>query len=157
MTELLLKLNDKEEKVIIALERIDRIEFSDYLKDMSFTDYSSDEEFTNYVNKVMQNADFIVARNSNQHIIGLVAAYMNRQPFCYITYVAVRSQYRNLGLWGAMYQLLEVEMKLRGFSEIILEVDSLNKPALRAYEKQGFSFKGNARPGHLYLHKRVIC
>ena len=55
-------------------------------------------------------------------LVGMIAAYMNRVPLCYVNHVIVRPNYRWYGLFNVTYMVLEQKAWLSGFREIKLEV-----------------------------------
>ena len=108
-----------------------------------------------YVDKLSENASFIVCRNDSGDLIGMIAAYMNRAPLCYVTHVSVQSDYRRYGLFDAMYMVLEQKAWLSGFREIKLEVRNHNIPAVKAYEKVGFQMLEAVTEETSYMMKQL--
>ena len=119
---------------------------------VSFKDSSFIEE---YAQKLSNNASFVVCNSPSNEVVGIIAAYMNRPPVCYISHVCVADNYKRLGLYTQMICKLEADALERKCSKIRLEVRSDNMRAMNAYMKTVFSVSGKAREGCVYMEKII--
>lgn len=109
-----------------------------------------DESFiSEYSLKLAHNAEFIVARDANGEMVGLVAYYANLSPKAYITHVWVSRNCRGSGGCGRMLQYLHLSLQKRKFNSIRLEVRVDNESAIKAYKKEGYSIISTDDCNHL--------
>lgn len=119
---------------------------------VSFNDSTFIEE---YAQKLSNNASFVVCCSISNEVVGVIAAYMNRPPICYISHVCVTDKYKRLGLYTKMIRKLEADALERECSKIRLEVRNDNMRAMNAYMKTGFNVSGTAREGCVYMEKNI--
>lgn len=96
-------------------------------------------EITNYANKIVDRAMRFEAWVDGM-LVGLVAAYCNDNEHltAYITSVSVLKVWQGRGVASQLIQQCIGRVKLLGFKNIELEVDSVNVAAVRLYEKMNF-------------------
>lgn len=71
----------------------------------------------------------------------------------YISRMIVKKEFRNQGIGGVLVDFMCDLARKRGYSEISLGVDAVNKPARHLYTKKGFSkvlFHGTDQHGEFY-------
>lgn len=78
----------------------------------------------------------------------------------YISRMIVKNDFRNQGIGGVLLEFMCELARKRGYQEISLGVDAVNKPARHLYEKKGFTevlFHGVDQHGEFYkLLKKLI-
>ena len=96
-------------------------------------------EISNYANKIVDRAMRFEAWVDGM-LVGLVAAYCNDNEHltAYITSVSVLKVWQGGGVASQLIQQCIGRVKLLGFKNIELEVDSVNVGAIRLYEKMNF-------------------
>ena len=65
----------------------------------------------------------------------------------YISRMIVKNEFRNMGIGGVLIDFMCDLAYKRGFTEISLGVDAVNKPARHLYEKKGFTTTTWLLPG----------
>jgi ribosomal protein S18 acetylase RimI-like enzyme len=65
--------------------------------------------------------------------------YLDHDAYAYFGFMYTRPDYRGLGINGQIIEVLKSWAHTRGLSEIRLTVYTENQPAIRAYEKAGFT------------------
>jgi ribosomal-protein-alanine N-acetyltransferase len=93
-----------------------------------------------YARKIHQNATTFEAWGNNR-LVGLVAVYLNdfEARSAYITNVSVTREYLGLGVASILLKMSILQARTNNFSTIILEVNIANLPAVKLYEKYGFT------------------
>lgn len=114
----------------------------DYNKLISFfkdVNLEINQSLESYTSKVLNNACFI-SISENEEIVGLVIFYCNdfTLGFSYITYIAVRSEYRNKGIGNELLEKSCIYCRRIGFNKMRLEVNKTNLNAFKLYVKQDF-------------------
>jgi ribosomal protein S18 acetylase RimI-like enzyme len=101
---------------------------------------SSRVEINDYAQKILSNAVRFEAW-SDGILVGLVATYCNDQEIrtAYITSVSVLKEWTGKGVAICLMSLCIKYVNALGMKQICLEVASDNVPALRLYEKIGFT------------------
>ncbi|MFA5925318.1 MAG: GNAT family N-acetyltransferase [Parcubacteria group bacterium] len=99
-----------------------------------------DVNIKEYVNKLLHYAERFEAWQGNK-LVGLVAAYLNdyQSKQAFITYVGVRKSSIGRGIASSLLEQVLSKAKELQFLKINLEVNSDNVPAIKLYEKFGFS------------------
>lgn len=120
-----------------------------------FTTFNDSSFVEEYANKLSDNASFVVCHNSTNQIIGVIAAYMNRPPICYISHVCVIDGYKRLGLYTKMMYKLEKDALENKCNKLCLEVRKDNTRAMNAYLKTGFVITGTGRDGFVLMEKSI--
>lgn len=108
--------------------------------------WSSRVEIKDYANKIVNNATRFEAWMGNT-LVGLVAAYCNDQEskIAYITSASVLRAWTGNGIAMRMINQCIEHVKELGMVQINLQVAGENTPAIRLYEKSGFTAgKANA-------------
>ncbi len=93
-----------------------------------------------YSKKIFQKSTTFEAW-ANNRLIGLVAAYLNdfQNHVVFITNVSVISEFLGLGIASQLLTMCFKHAVQNNFSRVLLEVNSTNSPAIKLYEKYGFS------------------
>jgi len=65
--------------------------------------------------------------------------YLKHDRHCYLGFMYVKPEYRGKGVNNLVLQALKQWAKSQGINELRLEVYNDNQPAIRAYEKAGFT------------------
>jgi len=141
---------------------IEKIGYEDFI---SFMDKQANDTFPTlldekwrltFSNKLYFNAEFCFCRDNNT-LVGVIAFYANRKDvdFAYIPHIYVSPEYRGQGVFSKMFQVVEKEIALRGFSGIKLQVDTTNIRGQHAYMKQGFVMGKAANLDSIYMEKKI--
>ena len=88
--------------------------------------------------KIDKHAEFIVA--CDEETQGYIAFYANDDisKVAYVTLLAVRPQFQNMHIGGALLENAQDVASDKGMRFIRLEVNKKNKNAIRFYQKHGF-------------------
>ncbi|KPH65145.1 GNAT family N-acetyltransferase [Pseudoalteromonas porphyrae] len=127
--------------IINSLTSESKVEFIDFINevDADFTpQLTSRVNITDYADKLFSNAILLKAHKDNT-IAAIVACYANDtvNKRAYIPFLAVRKQYRGLGLANEILLKIIVILRERKFEVLSLTVKK-NSAAFRLYEKLGF-------------------
>lgn len=99
--------------------------------------------FNEYFYKLRDNAVFSVCFNIDnaRQLVGLVAGYCNDHinNKAYITFVAVKNEYRGNGIAGKLINIFVEYCKKEGISEV--EIETNNVKVLKLYIKLGFKIE----------------
>lgn len=91
-----------------------------------------------YARKLQERAHFVVCRDKDNIIVGIVAYYLNNEKsMVYIPLVCVDSNKRRVGIARNMMQVL-IELVAGSYKTIELEVRDTNVGAISLYQKMGF-------------------
>lgn len=124
----------------IAIEHISASDMAKHLADnIDVMPYSADFR-QKYSQKLAQYAEFCIARNEGNEIIGVVAFYCNQPPVAYISHACIDSMYRGKKLIAKMLNCVQQYVAKKDFDFLRVEVLNDNYPAIKAYENFGFSF-----------------
>lgn len=107
-----------------------------------------------YSQKLANNAEFCVARDENNEIIGVIAFYCNQLPVAYISHACIDKNHRGKKLIVKMLDCVQQYAQYNNFESLKVEVLNDNYPAIKAYENFGFSFISKASPKSL-MHKSL--
>lgn len=88
----------------------------------------------------LEHAVFFVAEEDNR-ILGYIGMYVSLDEG-EITNVAVDSDARCRGIGALLVEVMKKEARLRGVTQIVLEVRVSNESAIRLYERNGFVNQG---------------
>jgi ribosomal protein S18 acetylase RimI-like enzyme len=93
-----------------------------------------------YSNKIFLKSTTFEAWDNNK-LVGLVAAYLNdfRNHVVFITNVSVTSEFLGMGIASQLLTMCFKHAAQNNFSRVLLEVNNTNIPAIKLYEKYGFS------------------
>ena len=101
----------------------------------------SEKSFYNEADNDM--ADYIIAKLNGQ-IIGYIG-YWNVAGEGQITNVAVKCEYRRLGIGDALIKRAIISAKTKGLLSLSLEVRKTNEAAIELYTKLGFKTVGQRK------------
>lgn len=127
----------------IAIEHISTPDMVKHLEKNKGVMPYTDDFRREYSHKLVQNAEFCVARDEENKIIGVVAFYCNQPPNAYISHACIDSSHRGKKLIVKMLNCVQQYAINKDFDSIKVEVVNDNFPAIRAYENFGFSFISN--------------
>lgn len=149
---------DGEVKLIYILQK--ELSFEEVLSFFIATkqDFYGFEDYDflcRYVRKLSDNAKFIICQDTEEHIVGMIAAYVNHPPLCYVSHVCVVNSYKRSGLFQAMSICLDAMATEHFCYRIQLEVRDDNIPAIIAYDRNGFVYQGKARGSSSYMVKNL--
>lgn len=111
--------------------------------DNSFTPPLRDRvNIHDYAHKISIKTERFEAWIGNE-LIGLVASYFNdkKNRTAFITTVSILPQWQNCGLASRLMTRCIRYAQLKKFTQIKLEVNKNNYPAIKLYKKHGFSFE----------------
>ena len=126
--------------------------------DSSFTPRLSDRlDFSGYAQKIAEKAIRFEVWAEDQ-LVGLVAAYFNNTETrtAFVTNVSVLPGWQGRGIASQLVSQCIIHAERVGFWRIELEVGAQNTPAVRLYEKHGFSadvLRGPSIMMHLDINK----
>lgn len=108
-------------------------------------------EMQDYARKIANKATRFEAWSGGK-LIGLVAAYCNDQVkrIAYITSVSLLKDWTGKGIGARLMAQCTEHAKVSGMQRISLEVAQDNAPAIKLYEKSGFS-KSKANGPFVYM------
>ncbi|MGN6394788.1 MAG: GNAT family N-acetyltransferase [Mucilaginibacter sp.] len=97
--------------------------------------------------KLIDDPDFaVIVAELNGEVIGSGYArvtqsknYLKHDRHCYLGFMYVKPEYRGRGVNSKVLDALKQWTKSQGINELRLEVYNDNQPAVRAYEKAGFT------------------
>ena len=114
------------------------------------------EDFDNYSIKLINNAIIYQIKIDNQ-CAGILIFYINRKTkISYLTMIAVKNRYQNLGLGKELLYLYENISKKEEMKKLKLEVYDKNLNAINFYKKFGFKFLNKASNESHYMSKEII-
>gem|GEM_PF-6560014 len=87
--------------------------------------------------KNFSNYYFVLKNKENEKITGLIDYSINGKTVS-VNNILVSPENRGKGLASKMIKLVLLDCKSRGIRKAVLGVNSLNKPAVKLYEKLGF-------------------
>lgn len=138
----------------IAIEHISAPDMVKHLEENNDVMPYTDDFRQEYSSKLAQNAEFCVARNEGNEIIGVVAFYCNQPPVAYISHACIDSMYRGKKIIAKMLNCVQQYVADKDFDFLRVEVLNDNYHAIKAYENFGFSFISNTSPKSL-MHKSL--
>ncbi len=146
--------------MIFKIERLGPEELSAFLRfqtEDSFPDLKDEERLKMLTEKWSTNAECSTCRDDDGKLAGMIAFYANGKgsDFSYIPHVYVSPDYRHLGLFTKMFQMMETYVKQKGYAKIKLEVNNNNIIAKKAYLRLGFVEDTKASGSTLYMVKKT--
>jgi ribosomal protein S18 acetylase RimI-like enzyme len=98
-----------------------------------------------YANKIINNADRYEAWQGDR-LAGLIAAYCNAQDKrnAFITNVSVIPSCNGMGIANKLMSHCIQTLQQHSFKQIQLQVAEVNQPAIKLYQKFGFSSECNS-------------
>lgn len=97
--------------------------------------------------------------DKKQTICGMLSAYMNDMESCmaYLSFLAVKPEYRGLHLAEQLLNTAEEEAKVIGMKKFRLEVRRQNNTAIGFYSYLGYNITDNASDDSCYMEKIFFC
>lgn len=139
----------------LQFEKVDKNILLDHFNNTSNEIKKQGDSFlTAYITKLLNNANFVTARDKNKSLIGLIAFYSNRGNDCFITHVWVAENFRGYGICSKMICLIEESLKNSSFKTITLEVRQNNLSAISAYNKSNF-YVTNRKSNSFIMKKQL--
>lgn len=144
----------------IAIEQLQLDELKAFLREQAedaFPDLKDEQRLNMLAEKWIANAEFCTCRDSEGSLIGMVAFYANGEgsDFAYIPHVYVSPNFRGKGVFKQMFQMVENNVRAKGFQEIRLEAHNDNHAALKSYERVGFARYGAVGGDSVFLKKTI--
>lgn len=141
----------------IAIEQLQLFELQSFLREQAedtFPDLKDEERLRVLSEKWHSHAEFCTCRNDDGRLVGMIAFYANQPEggVVYIPHVYVRSTCRGQRIMTSMLQIVEENVKEKGFKSLRLEVHKSNEIAQRAYTHYGFSYCGEASDKSIFMH-----
>lgn len=114
--------------------------------------------------QLMKNGINLIAENNNQ-IVGLIESVIGMQTktkhTIYINQMNVKKTYRRQGIANKLMKKLFQIAKKNKIKLLYLHVVSINKPAIKFYEKQGFKITGKIirqyKFNNKYVDNYIMC
>ena len=112
-------------------------------------------DIKSYAEKLLKFSEIIAIENS-EGICGIISIYVNNTDngFAYITFIAVDENIAGKGYGCILLEEAEKKAVSAGLSQIRLEVNNINTPARRFYQKMGYVESGTASEHSVYMTKR---
>ncbi len=144
----------------IAIEQLKLDELKSYLRkqaDDAFPDLKDAQRLNMLAEKWSENAEFCTCRNAEGDLAGMIAYYANRPEsgVVFIPHIYVSPNYQGKGVFKRMLQMVENEIRRKGFQEIRLEVHNDNYVAFKSYERTGFVRFDAASNDSVFLKKTI--
>ena len=103
-----------------------------------------------YASKLAKNAQVLIAQ-INDKDIGIAAIYTNDiTKKTFLSTIGIKPEYSGNGYGGMLLKIVFSISKECGMKEIVLEVNSNNKPAVKLYSKYGFNKCTNSKNENSY-------
>ena len=144
--------------MVITIEQLSFEELSAFLRkqaDDAFPELKDEEKLDMLAKKWSSNAECCTCRGIDGSLKGIVVFYANGigSDFAYIPHVYVSPSHQRKGLFTRMFEVVVGYVKLKGVSEIRLEVGNDNQRAEMAYLKNGFIKGQPASPKSVFMYK----
>ena len=122
----------------------------------AFPHLRGDQRTKVFTDKLYAHADFCFCRDEGQ-LVGMIAYYANGEgaDFAYLVQIYVSPDYRRMGLFSRMLDLISQDARSKGFHEMRLEVYKYNAEAQCCYKHNGFRAMDIAKPETLYMNKMI--
>lgn len=110
-----------------------------------------------YSKKIKQYANIIVLENNSGQKLGFAVFYTNNTDLkeAYISFIAVKSNYSGLGLGNQLLREVTKFSTEKGMTKIKLEVNKLNKLAIKFYLKNNFQVDKNKTEDSLLMIRKL--
>ena len=109
-----------------------------------------------YAEKLMRLADIVTIENEKGEIIGLVAAYLNRSDFGFISMLIVMPEYRRCRAAEALCEKVHVLAREKNIPSIRGEIRKENMACRRLAEMMGYVQYKDTRNGFVGVEKRIL-
>lgn len=109
-----------------------------------------------YAERMMSRAKFVVERDQNAVVKGIVAVYVDdeKSPNGFITHVATNKEYRNQGVAKRLITKTMAYCLKAGKTGV--DLCTYNPAALSLYQKIGFEIVSQTSDGEWHLHRTLI-
>ena len=109
-----------------------------------------------YAEKLMRLADIVTIENEKGEIIGLVAAYLNRSDFGFISMLIVMPEYRRCRAAETLCEKVHMLARKKNIPSIRGEIRKDNKACRRLAEMLGYVEYKDAGNGFVGVEKRIL-
>ena len=108
-----------------------------------------------YAEKLMRLADIVTIENEKGEIIGLVAAYLNRSDFGFISMLIVMPEYRRCRAAEALCEKVHMLAREKNIPSIRGEIRKENMPCRRLAERLGYVEYKDTKDGFVGVEKQL--
>lgn len=107
-------------------------------------------DLATYADKLLKNA-VIFSASIEGEVVALAAIYCNnlKTRHAYCPFIGVKSEFRRTGLANTLMQSALAYLRAIAFNGLSLEVYKNNLPALRFYERSGFSIAEETKSSYI--------
>ena len=109
-----------------------------------------------YAEKLMRLADIVTIENEKGEIIGLVAAYLNRSDFGFISMLIVMPKYRRCRAAEALCEKVHMLAREKNIPSIRGEIRKENMACRRLAEMMGYVEYKDTGNGFVGVEKRIL-
>ncbi|MGO5207431.1 GNAT family N-acetyltransferase [Bacillota bacterium LCP21S3_F9] len=109
-----------------------------------------------YAEKLMRLADIVTIENEKGEIIGLVAAYLNRSDFGFISMLIVMPEYRRCRAAEALCEKVHMMAREKNIPSIRGEIRKENMACRRLAEMMGYVEYKDTGNGFVGVEKRIL-
>ena len=109
-----------------------------------------------YAEKLMRLADIVAIENEKGEIIGLIAAYLNRDDFGFISMLVVMPEYRRCRAAEALCEKVHTLAREKNIPSIRGEIRKENMACRRLAEMMGYVEHKDTRNGFVGVEKRIL-
>lgn len=109
-----------------------------------------------YAEKLMRLADIVTIENEKGEIIGLVAAYLNRSDFGFISMLIVLPEYRRCRAAETLCEKVHMLARKKNIPSIRGEIRKENMACRRLAEMMGYVEYKDTRNGFVGVEKRIL-
>lgn len=110
-----------------------------------------------YAEKLMRLADIVTIENEKGEIIGLVAAYLNRSDFGFISMLIVMPEYRRCRAAEALCEKVHMLAREKNIPSIRGEIRKENMACRRLAERLGYVEYKDTGNGFVGVEKKIRC
>lgn len=110
-----------------------------------------------YAEKLMRLADIVTIENEKGEIIGLVAAYLNRSDFGFISMLIVVPEYRRCRAAEALCEKVHMLAREKNIPSIRGEIRKENMACRRLAERLGYVEYKDTGNGFVGVEKKIRC
>ena len=110
-----------------------------------------------YANKLSKFGKSWIVVNENEDICGIISAYLNDKAKrkAYISFIAIKAQYRGMHLAEKLLRIVEHESQTQGIEKIELEVWKDNINAISFYKMQGYNMLEKLNDNSFLMGKQL--
>ena len=110
-----------------------------------------------YAEKLMRLADIVTIENEKDEIIGLIAAYLNRSDFGFISMLIVIPEYRRCRAAEALCEKVHMLAREKNIPSIRGEIRKENMACRRLAERLGYVEYKDTGNGFVGVEKKIRC